>query len=198
MSSALVKGIWKERKDLLVHTYTPSFSRAEKLAMETSGTAYKNPSDIPKVDAYLIGCKPQQFDQLAMEFKDKIGKDKIIISILAGVKADRISEKLGNRKVVRIMPNTPTLVSKGVSLLYSSEYMDIDEKREVEDLISKTSKVYSFEDEEMIEKLSGLTGSGPAYVFELARILQRRPFHLEWEKKTLIPWSKDLFMDRLY
>ncbi|MCO4794897.1 MAG: pyrroline-5-carboxylate reductase [Bacteriovoracaceae bacterium] len=171
MASALVRGIFETNRDLKISTYTPTKTRATELANVVSGIVLDSLDEIPHTDAYLIACKPQQFDELSENLKLKLPPESFVISIMAGVPTSVIKAKLGAEKLVRVMPNTPTLVGEGISLMYFNESITVSEKEGLTKLFSDTSKVYTFSDEEMIEKLSGLTASGPAYVFEIARIV---------------------------
>jgi pyrroline-5-carboxylate reductase len=171
MASALVKGLWDPSSGLSVSCYTPSRTRAEKLAADVSGQVIESLDSLPELDSWMIGCKPQQFDELAHSLLGKIKEDAVVISIMAGIPTDRIANALGVNKVVRVMPNTPTLVGEGISLLYFTNDFSQEEKENLKELLSSASQIYSFEDEEMIEKLSGFTASGPAFVFEWARIM---------------------------
>ena len=160
MGAALVKGLWEFSKDLSISCYTPSRVRAEKLACEVSGQVIDSLQSLPELECWLIACKPQQFDELAGHLFGQLKKDTIVISIMAGIPTERIAKALGVEKVLRVMPNTPTLVGEGISLLYYSSFFSSDEIKVFNEFFSSTSKVYSFENEEMIEKLSGLTASG--------------------------------------
>lgn len=192
MASALVQGVWNQNSDLSVHCYTPSKTRAEELAKNTNGSVIESLSHLPKLDSFMIGCKPQQFQELANEIKGQLSEDSIIISIMAGIPTEKIANELGVSKIVRVMPNTPTLVGEGISLLYMTPSLNSDESINLENLLESSSSLYKFDDEEMIEKLSGFTASGPAYVFEWARIFANKAISYGVGEEKAYQMAKEL------
>jgi len=192
MASALVQGVWNKNSELDVHCYTPSRTRAELLATQTNGTVIESLGSLPKLDSYMIGCKPQQFLELASEIKKQLHKDSIIISIMAGIPTEKIAKELGVSKIVRVMPNTPALVGEGISLLFMTSSISKEESQQLEKLLESSSSLYKFDDEEMIEKLSGFTASGPAYVFEWARIFANKAISYGVEEEKAYQMAKEL------
>lgn len=153
-----------------LHTYTPSFVRADSLAKLKSGSSYRELKDIPKVDYLVLGMKPQQFLEFAKEFKDLLDPKTIVISLLAGTSVKTIQDHLGANKIVRVMSNTPALVGEGLHALF---YQNVDQKDVVENLFKASGKTIILESEDQIDAITCFSGSGPAYVFELARVLSK-------------------------
>lgn len=163
-----------------LHTYTPSFTRADELAKLKAGKSYKELRDIPKVDFLLLGMKPQQFNDFASSYKEHLDKETIIISLLAGTTVEAISKALGCEKVVRVMSNTPALVGEGLHALY---YKNIEKPLVIENFFKASGVTINLDSEEKIDDITCFSGSGPAYVFELGRVLtnelERRGFSKE-------------------
>ncbi len=153
---------------LTFFTYTPNGIRALYMAEKTRGTQIDNLENIPKADIYVIGCKPQQFTDLAMSLKGKLSKDAIVLSMMAAVEIKDIQEKLGHKQVARIMPNTPINVKKGVNLFVFSETLSKNQKEEMMLLFHDIAKNYELESQEELDKLTVVSGSGPAYLFNFA------------------------------
>lgn len=153
-----------------LHTYTPSFTRAEALAKEKGGNAYRELKDLPIVDYLILGMKPQQFPGFAKEFKQYLDPNTVVISLLAGTAVDTINELLGSEKVVRVMSNTPALIGEGLHALY---FENIADKTQVESFFKASGKTLVLDEEEKIDSITCFSGSGPAYVFELARVLSK-------------------------
>jgi pyrroline-5-carboxylate reductase len=151
-----------------LHTYTPSFKRADELAKLKSGQAYRELKDLPIVDYLVLGMKPQQFESFAKDFKKLLGPETVIISLLAGTSVQTIEEHLGCSKVVRVMSNTPALVGEGLHALY---FKSVEKKDEVEAFFKASGKTLVLDSEDQIDAITCFSGSGPAYVFELARVL---------------------------
>lgn len=170
MASALVEGMNKSSSIKTV-CYTPSNTRAVELSEKTGGESVLNISELPECDIYMIACKPQQFDELADKLAKCVKADSLIMSILAGTTTTYISKRLNTSKVIRVMPNTPSLVGEGVNALYFTDDVNKKMKNEVINLFDSFSNVFVFEKEDEIDLITGFSGSGPAYIFEFARIM---------------------------
>ena len=178
MSEGLVRGIYNKNSNILFHTYTPSFTSAKNLADKVNGVSYKNITDIPVCDFYLIACKPQQISELSSNLKGLIAKDRPIISILAGTTIDSLIKNLDHDKIIRVMPNAPCLISEGVNLVYMSNHVEKNEGDTLISLLEYVSKVIVLKNESEIDKFTGISASGPAYIFEIARILTTKATQL--------------------
>lgn len=171
MAQALVKGIYRQNPELRIFTYTPSHTRAIELAQVVSGTVVENLNEFPQADLVLIACKPQQFSDLADKLKAKLNKNSVVLSILAGIRSSVLKEKLQHSQIVRIMPNTPVLVNSGVNAFYfPSEDLNFS-KHKIMQLFAACAKNFDFDDESKIDIVTPYSGSGPAYFFEIARIM---------------------------
>ncbi|MFA5583932.1 MAG: NAD(P)-binding domain-containing protein, partial [Bacteriovoracaceae bacterium] len=172
MASAIVKGIHSQFRQIKFYTYTPSFTRAESLATAVSGIAVKDLSELKDCEILIIACKPQQFQALAQELRAKVNlSKKLILSIMAAIGADKISEELDTQLITRVMPNTPALISEGVSLIYHSPQVNDDLRKRVESYFAACSQVHVLENEKLFDQTTVVTGSGPAYVFYFAKTM---------------------------
>lgn len=165
MASAVVHGIHKHNKEVKFITYTPSFTRAKQLADEVNGTPIKELSDIIEADTIIIGCKPQQFSELASHLKDIDLTKKHILSIMAAVTVEQISEKLNTPYVTRLMPSLPMRYDEGISLLYYSQSVLDGQKEKIETIISGCSSVYTQKTQKQFDEVTTISASGPAYVY---------------------------------
>jgi pyrroline-5-carboxylate reductase len=172
MASAIVKGIHKKFNDERFLTYTPSFTRAEALASAVGGSAVKELKDLAECPVVIMACKPQQFNELASNLKKSFNlKETYFISIMAAISIETISEKLGVAKVTRIMPNTPSLLGEGVSLMLHSTAVTDEWQKKCTLYFSACSEVFLLNDEKKFDQVTTVTGSGPAYVFEFAKTM---------------------------
>lgn len=172
MASAIVKGIHKTFLDEQFLTYTPSFTRAQKLAEDVNGKAVKELKDLKDAKTIIIACKPQQFDSLVSDLKGHFDlNEKHFISIMAAVSLNTIKRKLGVSKVTRVMPNTPSLYAEGVSLILHSPEVTTEEQEKSLKYFSACSKVHAISDEKLFDQVTTVSGSGPAYVFYFAKTL---------------------------
>ncbi len=150
--------------------------------------------------------KPQQFKKLDFE---KFWENKIIFSFMAGVNVKKISEKLKTKKIIRAMPNTPMLVWKWVVWYFVNMYIedainghlykdDIDVKNKkyvfskhlyndyknyFRKIFSKNSSLIKCETEDKIDKITALSGSGPAYYYFITEILKQKAVEFWFTKE---------------
>ncbi|MBC75804.1 MAG: pyrroline-5-carboxylate reductase [Halobacteriovoraceae bacterium] len=169
MASAIVKGIHAIYKDEKFLTYTPSKTRALELAESVNGKQVDELKGMMEADTLMIGCKPQQFDELAGQLTKSMDlKDKHIVSIMAAMPVETIKKKLGTTKVTRVMPNTPMLYNEGISLVLNSGTTEREETNVLK-WFSACGKVHMLDNEQSFDQVTTVSGSGPAYVFQFAK-----------------------------
>ena len=114
----------------------------------------------------FLGIKPQGLDDVAKQLKEHFDKNKdcIIVSMLAGVKTSRLEDLFGEKKVIRIMPNTPVAVGNGMLLVCGNSYVTEDDMAEFSDMMSMCGKLDRI-DEELIDGGTAVSGCGPAFVY---------------------------------
>jgi pyrroline-5-carboxylate reductase len=113
----------------------------------------------------LLAVKPQELEMILKEIKPDIADGTLLVSILAGVRCSKIEELLGSKaRVIRVMPNTPLLMSKGMSVIASGESATHIDVEWVESLLSSSGKTLVV-DENLMDTVTATSGSGPAYFF---------------------------------
>lgn len=122
-------------------------------------------------DVILLAVKPQNMAEVLEKIK-KFSEKKLIISIAAGIGTGFIKKYLKNSKIVRCMPNTPALVRKGVTGVFCDEGVSEEDKVFVTKVLKALGEVIFFEKEDDIDKLTALSGSGPAYVYYFLESLE--------------------------
>jgi pyrroline-5-carboxylate reductase len=121
-------------------------------------------------DIILLAIKPQVMDNVLREISS-LADDKLIISIAAGVTTGHLEEKLPpTARVVRVMPNTPALVKEGISAITAGSKADEKDMNFVKNILSGVGKVIVVEEEQM-DAITGLSGSGPAYAYLMIEAL---------------------------
>lgn len=140
------------------------FTNASAIPVDTD-----SPSDgIRESSALLLAVKPQVIASLAV-YRDLM-KDKLIISIAAGISIDQLKEITGSSRIIRVMPNTPALVGKGASGYVCSENISADEESFAKKILGSVGIAFKF-NEPALDAVTALSGSGPAYVFEFIQAL---------------------------
>ncbi|MFC1676040.1 pyrroline-5-carboxylate reductase [Planctomycetota bacterium] len=118
-----------------------------------------------KVGIIVLSVKPQTMVQALESIKTTV-KDQLIISIAAGVTVANIADVLGDVGIVRVMPNTPALIGEGASALFANDRAKGMLKK-AEAIFSAVGKAVTVDDEALIDAVTAVSGSGPAYFFLL-------------------------------
>lgn len=129
-----------------------------------------NPPPTP-VDVLVIAVKPQAFETVAPELAGWIGPKTLVISIMAGIRMKNLSSALGTERVLRAMPNTPGSIGQGVTAISAPEEMT---KKNIDlaiGLLKPLGLVVGPVPEAQISAVTGVSGSGPAYVFLMVEAL---------------------------
>lgn len=126
----------------------------------------------PQPSAFVVlAVKPQGFSAACADIAGWVGPDSVVISIMAGVPMERIATAFGVSRVARAMPNTPGAIGKGVTGYCRSEAVSSENQASIEGLLSPLGEVVGPLDEALIDVVTAISGSGPAYVFLLAEAL---------------------------
>ena len=120
---------------------------------------------LPDADVVFLAVKPYHCDSLFEEIRPLVNDEQIFVSLMAGVTIAKIQEGLGVKKVVRSMPNLPAQVGKGVTSYTESAEVSRVELLMVRNLLDTTGESIHVETENFIDASTGISGSGPAYVF---------------------------------
>lgn len=145
--------------------------RLEEIAAMLGSATTEDAADASRQAAgTLIAVKPQDASQALQAVSGSVGKDGLV-SIVAGMRTSAIEDKLGHgSSVIRAMPNTPARVGKGVTALAAGSHPTRATRNLAESLFSAVGPVVWIE-EEQLDAVTALSGSGPAYVFLLAEML---------------------------
>ena len=170
MGSALVSSLLPDFSHISFYTFTPSQKRAKALAKKIHGIHCQSIKDIPPCDLYLLACKPQHFSCLANELSSLSGK-ALVLSIMAGISLTQLSNSLKTKKITRAMPNLPLLKNSGACIVYHHSSLNKKERQTIEGILSCSSKIFTIDKEEDIDLLTGVSGSGPAYIFYIHNII---------------------------
>ncbi|WP_255347511.1 pyrroline-5-carboxylate reductase [Erythrobacter sp. SD-21] len=120
-------------------------------------------------DCIVAAVKPQMFDDVMPSYSDNLADDGYIISIAAGYSAARLSQLMGGKPVVRVMPNLPAAVGRGVSGIVAGPHATDAHMTHAVEFMERAGKVVTVDSEEKLDRVTAVAGSGPGYVFEIAR-----------------------------
>ncbi|MCX7797947.1 MAG: pyrroline-5-carboxylate reductase [Melioribacter sp.] len=122
-------------------------------------------------DVIILSVKPQDFLAAATPISGKINKETLLISILAGIKLEVLCKELNHPIVVRAMPNMPAQYGMGITVYIPSEKVNIHHLSTVENLLSTTGRTFMIEDENLMDGVTALSGSGPAYFYYIVKTM---------------------------
>jgi pyrroline-5-carboxylate reductase len=166
LSGWLAQGLSPGR--VVVIEPTPS---AEINALAAKGVKL-NPKDAGTIETLVLAVKPQLFRDASVALKPLVTPSTLVVSIMAGMTIAAISQACGGA-VVRAMPNTPAAIGRGITVAVSAKNVSHPQRATADALLRATGSVEWVDDETLIDAVTAVSGSGPAYVFLLAEELAR-------------------------
>jgi pyrroline-5-carboxylate reductase len=167
MAEALIKGILaaKAFKSGNIMISDIRHERLGELSARYGVAIAKDNTDLAaRADIIVLAVKPQVMADALAPLKAVVSPDRLVISIAAGIRTDKIAAIIGNVPIIRAMPNTPALVGEGASVLYANppaqKHLDTAMK-----LFSAVGFATSVADEALLDAVTAVSGSGPAYYF---------------------------------
>jgi len=150
----------------------PDPEAARRFAQATGGrTTSDNLEVAAAADVLFLAVKPPQMPSVLAELRGRLPAEKLAVSIAAGVPLSVLEHGLGGEaRLVRVMPNTPCLVGRGASAYALGEKATADDARLVGRLLAAVGTAYQV-DEKLLDAVTGLSGSGPAFVYVVIEAL---------------------------
>lgn len=172
----------------------PRKSRGEKLT-ERYGIRHTtdNVSALSEADIVVLSIKPQMLSDVAEELTGKIPTDALVISVLAGTPIKNITEGLAHPIAVRVMPNTPVRVGKGMSVWMATEAVTETQRAATQAIFQSLGNEIFVEHEYYLDMATALSGSGPAYIFLFIEALVDAGVHMGFSRNV----SQELVLQTL-
>lgn len=144
-----------------------SEEKIEKIKREFPelNVSYFAEANVENVDLVIISVKPQDFQFVAENLPFKLQENQMVLSIMAGVKIEKIQKLLHHKNVVRAMPNSPTLIGMGITGYTAATEVSFNQILQVERLLNSSGRAVYLENEDLIDSVTALSGSGPAYFY---------------------------------
>ena len=166
MAQAIISGVKDAGLDASIIVGEPFEARRESLKSDLGvEVTASNREAIAGADIVVLSVKPQQLEAVAEELDGALNADQTVLSIMAGVKIHSIGLKLNHTKLIRVMPNTPAQIRKGISAWTASDDVEQATLDFVASMLSAIGDELKFSDEKSIDIATALSGSGPGYVF---------------------------------
>lgn len=166
MAGAIIGGLIKQGLPAeKIQIVEPWAEQRAKLQTQFGISAAVAP-DAALASAKLVvwAVKPQTFHEAAQQAGPHTGQ-ALHLSVAAGIRSDSIARWLGTERIVRAMPNTPALVGLGLTGLFARPAVTTADRQSVEALIATTGQFLWLDEEQQLDAVTALSGSGPAYVF---------------------------------
>ncbi|RFC65452.1 pyrroline-5-carboxylate reductase [Fulvimarina endophytica] len=150
--------------------------RGDALSALIEGHGIRHETHLPadtSPDVVLVAVKPQMMAEVLPSLAPVLGEETLVVSIAAGTTAAFLARHLGEKPIVRAMPNTPSLIGRGITGAFATDRVSAGQKAVADALLSASGPVEWVESEDLIDAVTGVSGSGPAYVFHLAECLAK-------------------------
>ncbi|WP_127346608.1 pyrroline-5-carboxylate reductase [Pseudidiomarina mangrovi] len=154
----------------------PSMGKLEHLQQQCGvSITQDNNQAVANAEVVVLAVKPQLMAAVCEQLKQSVTNlgDKLIISIAAGIRLAKYQQYLAADRIIRVMPNTPSLVGQGMTGLVTQAATSAADREFASSIFDRVGKTLWVDDEDQMDILSALAGSGPAYFFEFMASLQK-------------------------
>jgi pyrroline-5-carboxylate reductase len=159
------------------HVVEPNAAQRDRLRARFAGLhVHDADADdaLAGVDVVVLAVKPQQMREAASALAARRAALPLVLSIAAGIRIEALARWLGgHRRIVRAMPNTPALIGRGISGVHADQSVDAEARAVAAQVLEAAGEVVWLEEESSLDAVTGVSGSGPAYVFYLIEALEQ-------------------------
>lgn len=196
MAVALIGGLRKQGFSAAGIQVVEPFAAAREKLTESFGVRCTAAVDAAALDceALVLAVKPQQLREAVAPLRGKLGT-QLVVSIAAGLRMADISCWLGNyRKLVRTMPNTPALIAAGITGLCADPSVDLEGRSTAEKILKAVGSTVWIAQEEQMDAVTAISGSGPAYVFYFIEAMETAALKLGFDAQSARQLSVETFV----
>lgn len=141
-------------------------------------TTMDNVAAVKGKDVIILSVKPQVIAAVTGVLRDKIGRDQLVLSIIAGTKIESLRRQLEHEAIVRAMPNTPAQIGEGMTVWTATEAVTATQKEAARAILSALGAEAYVAEEKYIDMATAVSGSGPAYLFLVVEALTDAAVHI--------------------
>ena len=169
MAASLIGGLRAQGIEAsAIHASDHGAEQRAKIAAEHGiATFAANAEAIQDAEVIVLAVKPQVMKAVCLELAAHVTDSQLIVSIAAGISCASLENWLGPRAIVRCMPNTPALLRQGVSGLYANARVSAAQRQQAAQLLGAVGLALWLDEERLIDAVTAVSGSGPAYFFLL-------------------------------
>jgi pyrroline-5-carboxylate reductase len=167
MAASLIGGLRAQGVDAsLIRASAPGSETRERIATEHGIKVFSdNAQAIEDADVVVLAVKPQLMKSVCLALQPSLKPGQLVVSVAAGITCASMAQWLGKQPVVRCMPNTPSQLRQGASGLYATETVSAEQRAQAEQLLSAVGIAVWVEQEQHMDAVTAVSGSGPAYFF---------------------------------
>lgn len=194
MAKALLGGLIKRGySPSKMHVVELDKARCEELHTEFAVRASMElDGAMAHCEVVVLAVKPQQLREVAQQIAPILGS-RLVISVAAGLRTQDIARWIGSQNIVRCMPNTPALIRSGVTALYATPAVSPEHCQRAESILSAVGNTYWLDDEVLLDGVTAISGSGPAYVFYFIEAMQQAAYELGLDEEQARQMVLDTF-----
>lgn len=169
MASSLIGGLRAQGVDAKMIRASAPGAESRSLLNAVYGVEVfaDNAEAIAKAEVVVLSVKPQIMKSVCLELAPILPPDALVVSIAAGITCSSLQAWLGERAIVRCMPNTPALLRQGVSGLYANAQVKPSQREQAQNLLTAVGQTLWVTQESQMDAVTAVSGSGPAYFFLL-------------------------------
>jgi len=173
MARAIGAGLVRSGAGYVLAASDTDVAQRERFHAETGGSGVPdNLHLVEQSEVVLLAVKPQVMDQVLAEIAPAIRPSHLVISIAAGIPLATLSRALAaGTRTVRVMPNMPALIGKGMSVMVGGAAASSEDLRITEQLFAGIGEVVAIDDERLMDAVTAVSGSGPGFIFAFAEAL---------------------------
>ncbi|KAL2490974.1 Pyrroline-5-carboxylate reductase [Abeliophyllum distichum] len=166
MAESIARGVVKSGLLPASQIRTAHLGNARRTAFESFGVKVldHNSQVVEDSDVVIFSVKPQVVKGVVLELRSLLSEKQLLVSVVAGVKLKDLQEWAGHSRFIRVMPNTPAAVGNAASVISLGAAATKDDGELISKLFGAIGKVWTA-DEKLFDAITGLSGSGPAYIF---------------------------------
>lgn len=190
MASAIIKGVifsgFLSKDKIKGAEINPEIAETAQKRLEID-VLTDNKALVMDSDVIFIATKPNYVKEVLEEIKSEITSDKLIVSIAAGVSTQKIEDVIGQKRVIRVMPNTPALVCEGMSGVCKGAYARNEDAEFVIELLNNIGKCIEVSEDKM-DIVTAISGSGPAFFYKVIEDMARagEKLGLDYDKSLML------------
>jgi pyrroline-5-carboxylate reductase len=196
MANALIGGLaGKLTAGANIHVVDVNADALNNLAQKFGVTTAQGiDAAMARCDVIVLAVKPQQMRDVVKQLQPHVST-QLVLSIAAGIRAADLSRWMGgHRVIVRSMPNTPALIGKGITGMVAMDGVTAEQRASADAILRAVGETVWIDDESLIDAVTAVSGSGPAYVFYFIEAMQQAALELGLTAEQGIQLAKATFV----